>query len=187
MKQGTSKHRTDHALAIRDAETMQLHPIASRYAAPAAWLLVLAMFLLTLAASPALAAPQLSVQIERDAAEFPVVSHSDERIEYTVQVENEAAIIANAEVGETLTCDEGFWLESPTFTYQWTRNGVPLESAEDIGHGSQSEFYELQPADAGQVVQCRVTGTNAAAEAVSASNPPTVVAPAPSPAPPSGT
>lgn len=39
-------------------------------------------------AAPALAAPSFGVTLERDAAAFPVVTHSDERVDYTVKVKN---------------------------------------------------------------------------------------------------
>jgi hypothetical protein len=39
-------------------------------------------------AAPAAAAPAFSVQIERDAAEFPVVTHSDERVDLTAKLKN---------------------------------------------------------------------------------------------------
>jgi hypothetical protein len=46
---------------------------------------------LCLSATPALAAPSFEVTLERDSAEFPTVSHSDERVDYTARVRNTGA------------------------------------------------------------------------------------------------
>jgi hypothetical protein len=59
-------------------------------------------------------------------------------------------------VGQTLTCVPGGWSGSPTFAYQWLRNGAPIGAA-------TASTYTVQPVDSGTVVQCQVTGTNAGA------------------------
>lgn len=68
--------------------------------------------------------------------------------------------------GSTLTCANGTWTGSPSFTYQWIRN----TNTTIVGETSQT--YVLQAADEGNTVKCTVTGTNAAgnASATSASS-----------------
>jgi hypothetical protein len=65
--------------------------------------------------------------------------------------------------GQTLTCNTGSWLGSPTFTYQWYRNGVALS-----GNGADTETYTVQEADLSTpaVFQCSITGTNAGGASV---------------------
>lgn len=58
------------------------------------------------------------------------------------------------ETGETLTCEPGSWQGSPTFAYQWLRNGSA------IGGASTNE-YMLTAADQGKAIQCEVTASNA--------------------------
>jgi hypothetical protein len=82
--------------------------------------------------------------------------------------------------GQTLTCDPNAsgWEGSPTFTYQWYRNGVLLS-----GNGADTDTYTVQAADlaAAAVFQCAVTATNAAGSAVAVSpNLPTTPEPSPS-------
>lgn len=64
-------------------------------------------------------------------------------------------------VGEKLTCSPGAWTGSPTFTYQWYRQGVPL-----VGNGANTNQYTLQPEDVPNfqnksAYQCEVKATNA--------------------------
>jgi hypothetical protein len=66
------------------------------------------------------------------------------------------SISGNTIVGSTLTLTgEGTWLgnPSPTFMYQWLRNGVVIGGATII-------TYVTQVADIGQQITCRVRGTN---------------------------
>ncbi|HEX5929648.1 MAG TPA: hypothetical protein VFY48_09665 [Solirubrobacterales bacterium] len=58
------------------------------------------------------------------------------------------------EAGQTLTCEKGTWTGSPTFAYQWLRDGAA------IGAATSSE-YTLTAADAGKALQCRIAATNA--------------------------
>jgi hypothetical protein len=65
-------------------------------------------------------------------------------------------ISGNTIVGSTLTLiSEGIWIgnPSPTFMYQWLRNGV------EIG-GATSITYVTLLTDVGQQITCRVRGTN---------------------------
>src|SRR5207247_2115450 len=59
----------------------------------------------------------------------------------------------SAVVGQTLSCDPGTWTGSPTFAFEWLRDGAPIA-------GASSQQYTLTSADAGHSVACRVTGTN---------------------------
>jgi large repetitive protein len=57
-------------------------------------------------------------------------------------------------VGSTLTANTGTWTGSPTFTYQWKRDGVPIS-------GATGSTYVVSSADAGHTLIVTVTGTNA--------------------------
>jgi hypothetical protein len=118
----------------------------------------LAAILIATAATPAFAAPQLEVELERDAA---VVNHADERLDYTVKVKNSAPV-EPIDAGDTLTCYSGAWANAGfsfphTFTYQWLRNG------ENIA-GETTDTYTATAADEGKVVQCQLTVTNTVAD-----------------------
>ena len=68
-------------------------------------------------------------------------------------------------VGQTLTTTNGTWtgIPSPTYTYQWKRDGS------NIG-GATSVTYVLVEADADTNVTCEVTATNALGAASATSN-----------------
>jgi|GEM_PF-1873089 len=61
------------------------------------------------------------------------------------------------EVGQTLTATNGTWSddsgETLTFTYQWLRNGVPID-------GATAATYQTVAADAGATLTVQVTATN---------------------------
>jgi hypothetical protein len=63
-----------------------------------------------------------------------------------------------AEVGRELTCNNGSWTGSPTFTYQWLRNGTPIG-------GATAQRYTLLDADRHTSIQCEVTANNAGGNA----------------------
>ena len=65
-----------------------------------------------------------------------------------------AGITGTAEVGQTLTAVTGTWTGSPSFTYQWQRNGTNIS-------GATSSTYLLDPADETTNVRVVITGTNA--------------------------
>lgn len=77
-------------------------------------------------------------------------------------------ISGTAVVGTPLDCRPGTWGGSPTFTYQWRRDGSDIS-------GATGATYTLVAADAGRAITCRVTGTNSAgsAQAVSQTVTPT--------------
>ena len=64
-------------------------------------------------------------------------------------------ILGINEVGETLTCFEGYWSgDKPiTYTYQWLRNGANIA-------GATLSTYTLSGLDGGAVITCLVTATN---------------------------
>ena len=57
--------------------------------------------------------------------------------------------------GQTVTCDPGTWTSSPSFTFEWLRDGQPIA-------GATGATYALTDTDAGHQIACRVTGTNSA-------------------------
>lgn len=57
-------------------------------------------------------------------------------------------------VGSTLTVADGTWNNSPTFTYQWTADGVPIT-------GATASTYVTTSAENQKFIGCRVRGTNA--------------------------
>jgi hypothetical protein len=73
------------------------------------------------------------------------------------------AVTGTAQQGQTLTCSSGTWTKSPSFTYQWSRNGVPI-----IGATASTRL--LAAGDVGAVMRCTVTATNAGVSAVAVSN-----------------
>lgn len=73
------------------------------------------------------------------------------------------AITGTAQEGQTLTCSTGTWSGSPTYTYQWKRNG------NNIG-GATSSTYLVALADVGQNILCAVTATNFVGSATANSN-----------------
>jgi hypothetical protein len=59
------------------------------------------------------------------------------------------------EAGDELSCSQGTWSASPSFAYQWLRDGAEIA-------GSTSNTYTVEAGDDGKALQCRVTATNAA-------------------------
>lgn len=63
------------------------------------------------------------------------------------------AISGTPNVGQTLTCSTGTWINAVSFAYQWLRDGVAIA-------GSTANTYLLVTADALKEISCRVTATN---------------------------
>ena len=60
------------------------------------------------------------------------------------------AITGTKTVGQTLTCSTGTWSKSPSYTYQWLRDGQPVA-------GATASTRVLAAGDAGKLMSCRVT------------------------------
>lgn len=73
------------------------------------------------------------------------------------------ALSGTAQEGQTLTCSTGTWSGSPTYTYQWKRDGNNITSA-------TSSTYTLVTADVGTSIKCTVTATNFAGSGTADSN-----------------
>jgi hypothetical protein len=75
------------------------------------------------------------------------------------------AISGSTPVSSPLSVNNGTWLgyPAPTFTYQWFRGttSIPLAT---------NNTYVTQTADLGQLVKCRVTGTNTSGSSFADSN-----------------
>jgi Concanavalin A-like lectin/glucanases superfamily/Domain of unknown function (DUF4082) len=84
------------------------------------------------------------------------------------------------QTGETITSSAGTWtaVPSPTYAYQWQRDGSPIT---DAVHAS----YTLQAADETHAIGCVVTATNAAGSSSASSSTITGGAPDAPPPPPS--
>ena len=127
-----------------------------------------------------IAAPVLGVELSRSPTN---VNRGDERVDYRLEVRNEAG--AAPAPGDTLTCDANSskWFQEPAFSFRWLSGGEEAEGPISTPT-STSSTYVIQPSDAGRALQCEVRGSNAAGAAVSLSLP-LVVDPAPGPPPPS--
>lgn len=64
------------------------------------------------------------------------------------------AITGTLTQGSLLSASTGTWTGSPTYAYQWTRNGVDIAAA-------TNSTYTLVQADTARDINCRVTATNA--------------------------
>jgi hypothetical protein len=83
-------------------------------------------------------------------------------------------IAGSAVEGETLTCAPGDWSGSPTFSFEWLRDGSPIG-------GASAATYTLTTADVGRAISCRVTATNTGGSPKAISS---AVTPAATPGPP---
>ena len=72
-------------------------------------------------------------------------------------------------VGQTLTCVTGTWTQSPSFAYQWYRDGTAIA-------GATAQTYAAMNADAGHALSCAVKGTDPAGSATANSPSVTVAA-----------
>jgi hypothetical protein len=62
------------------------------------------------------------------------------------------SISGTPKFGQTLTADHGVWSGTPTYKYQWLRNGSAIS-------GATGTSYHVQAADGGQHLSVRVTAT----------------------------
>ena len=73
-------------------------------------------------------------------------------------------IAGSPAVGQTLSCSQGVWFNSPTsYTYQWLRDGTVIS-------GATSSTYVVVSGDLGHSISCTVTATNAFGSTPATSN-----------------
>jgi len=73
-------------------------------------------------------------------------------------------VAGSPEVGKSLKCENGEWKgrPTPTFSYQWLRNGAGISSA-------TAQTYTVSSEDEGNMLSCKVTAKNTAGEAFAVS------------------
>jgi hypothetical protein len=79
------------------------------------------------------------------------------------------AITGTKTVGQTLTCSSGTWSKSPSYAYQWLRDGSPIS-------GATASTRLLAAPDEGALMSCTVSATNAGVTAVATSAQTTAIA-----------
>jgi hypothetical protein len=79
------------------------------------------------------------------------------------------AVTGTKTVGQTLTCSTGTWTQSPSYTYQWRRNGSPII-------GATASTRVLTGDDTGATMSCTVKATKNGVSAVATSAETTAVA-----------
>ena len=72
------------------------------------------------------------------------------------------AITGTKTQGQTLTCSSGTWSKTPSYTYQWRRDGVAI-----IGATASTRILAL--ADVGALMSCTVKATKTGVSAVATS------------------
>jgi fibronectin-binding autotransporter adhesin len=65
----------------------------------------------------------------------------------------EPSVPASAHPGDTISCATGTWTGSPTYSFQWLRDGSPIS-------GATAAEYTVTAGDVGKSITCRVTATN---------------------------
>lgn len=78
------------------------------------------------------------------------------------------AITGTKTAGQTLTCSSGTWTNSPTYAYQWLRDGLPVL-------GATAATRVLGAPDVGALMSCTVTATNAGVSNAATSLPTTAI------------
>jgi hypothetical protein len=79
------------------------------------------------------------------------------------------AITGTKTVGQTLTCSSGTWSQSPSYTYQWLRDGSVIT-------GATASTRLLAAPDAGALMSCTVKATKSGVSAVATSAQTTAIA-----------
>jgi len=79
------------------------------------------------------------------------------------------AITGTKTVGQTLTCSSGTWSKSPSYAYQWLRDGSAII-------GATAATRVLAAPDAGALMSCTVIATNAGVSGVATSAQTTAIA-----------
>jgi hypothetical protein len=95
----------------------------------------------------------------------PLVTPLTGRVYATAPVNTIAPVISGtAEIGKTLSATTGTWDNSPaSYAYQWQRGGANIS-------GATSSTYNTVLADAGTLITCEVTATNAGGSTMAESN-----------------
>lgn len=93
------------------------------------------------------------------------------------QNQSAPSIPTSAQDGDAIACTPGTWTGSPTFAYEWLRDGTTT--------GVTTATYNVGAADVGHVLKCRVTATSSGISSTADSNQvtPTAKASEPTPAP----
>ena len=79
-------------------------------------------------------------------------------------------------VGQTLTCEVNGWSGSPTFTFQWVRDDVPIDGATKSTYVIQKpDAFPANDGDPDPQIGCVVTGRNAEGATSAKSNTTAVV------------
>jgi hypothetical protein len=73
-------------------------------------------------------------------------------------------------VGETISCDEGFWPSGTTFSYQWYANNVAIS-------GATSSSYTLSPSEVRKKMTVKITGTRSGSSGIKTAVASSAVAP----------
>lgn len=79
------------------------------------------------------------------------------------------AITGTKTQGQTLTCSSGTWTKTPSYTYQWRRDGVAII-------GATASTRVLAAADVGALMSCTVKATKSGVSAVATSANTTAIA-----------
>lgn len=72
------------------------------------------------------------------------------------------AITGTKTQGQTLTCSSGTWSKSPSYAYQWLRDGSAIS-------GATASTRLLAAGDVGALMSCTVSATNSGVTAVATS------------------
>lgn len=113
----------------------------------------------------------LQCRVTGSNADGNLVAYSSPVPVYTVTAHtSEVPQVANVsdpgnapEAGDELSCAPGTWSGSPSYSYQWLRNGAAIA-------GATSATYTVTASDAGTVLQCAVTAATASTKTVTVSN-----------------
>lgn len=79
------------------------------------------------------------------------------------------AITGTTTVGQTLTCSNGTWTQSPSYSYQWLRDGSPIS-------GATANTRVLAAGDVGKLMSCTVKAAKSGVSAVATSAQTTAIA-----------
>ena len=99
---------------------------------------------------------KITLRVTGTADHFPSVSRTSAAV-YIPKVFTAAptpTISGTAKAGSTLTAHRGTWKPTPTFSYQWYRNGAKIS-------GATKSTYKVTKSDKGKKITVKVTGKRA--------------------------